>query len=61
MDTEAETLEENHRVEIKVYLQKVKHLEYEQEKSNKEVEIDGEEAKKKEDDYFTKRNENMKQ
>jgi hypothetical protein len=30
-------LEENHQVEVKVYLQKVKHLEYEQEIKNQEI------------------------
>jgi len=40
-ENEAETLEQEHRVEVKVFLQKVKLLEYEQEKSNKEIELDG--------------------
>lgn len=29
-ETEAETLERNHNVEVKLYLQRVKHLEFEQ-------------------------------
>jgi len=45
---------------VKVYLQKVKHLEYEQEKTNLEIKTNGEEAKNKEDTYFESRIENMK-
>ena len=59
-ETEAENLEESHRIQIKSYLQKVKHLEYEQEKTTKDIEIDGEEAKGKESGYFQKRNEELK-
>lgn len=39
-------------MEVKVYLQKVKHLEYEQEKRNKEIEIDGQQAEYRENQYF---------
>lgn len=46
---------------MKVFLQKVKHLEYEQEKSNQAIEKDGIEAKKLEDDYFEDRTRQMKQ
>ena len=59
-ETDQEREEEAHRVEVKVYLQKVKHLEYEQEKSNKEIELDGLDAKKDENNYFEKRIETMK-
>ena len=60
METDAEREEEAHRVEVKVYLQKVKHLEYEQEKSNKEIEQDGLDAKNIENTSFEKRIEAMK-
>ena len=54
-ETEAENLERNHNVEVKLYLQRVKHLEFEQERSNLEIEKDGENAKNKENEYFDKR------
>jgi len=59
-ETEAEKLEDEHRVDVKVYLQKVKHLEYEQEISNQNIKTDGEGAKNNEDDYFKQRIEDMK-
>ncbi|KAM3132436.1 hypothetical protein pb186bvf_015395 [Paramecium bursaria] len=59
-ETEAESLEDAHRIQIRSYLQKVKHLEYEQEKTNKDIEVDGEDAKKIESEYFTKRNDIQK-
>lgn len=59
-ETEAEKLEDEHRVDVKVYLQKVKHLEYEQEISNQNIKTDGESAKNNEDDYFKQRIEDMK-
>lgn len=43
-----------------MYLQKVRHLEYEQERANKEIEGDGEGAKTKENDYYHRRIEVMK-
>ena len=36
-ETDMDSLEECHLVEVKVYNQKLKHLEYELEKTNKEV------------------------
>lgn len=54
-------MEEDHRIEIKNYNQKVKTLEYELEKSNKDIEKDGKEAKNKENEYFEDRIEKMKQ
>lgn len=54
-ESESQKLEEEHQMEVRVYLHKVKQLEYEQEKTNKEIENDGEEAKKKETEYFDQR------
>ena len=54
-ETEAEEKENKHRIDVKVFLQKVKHLEYEQEKSNMNIEEDGTEAKHLEDEYFEER------
>jgi len=50
-ETEAEQLEENHRVEVKVYLQKVKHLEYDQKLTNKKIRMDGDAAMNAEETY----------
>ncbi|KAL4496407.1 hypothetical protein ABPG72_014637 [Tetrahymena utriculariae] len=60
-ETEAEEKESKHRIDVKVFLQKVKHLEYEQEKSNLNIEDDGKKAKEKEDAYFEDITKNMKQ
>lgn len=59
-ETEAEQLEEGHRVEVKVYLQKVKHLEYDQKLTNKRIRMDGDQALKGEDDYHNNRLNTMK-
>ena len=40
-DREMELLEDNHRVELRVYQQKVKHLEYEHKNSIKSIVVDG--------------------
>ena len=50
-ETEAEQLEENHRVEVKVYLQKVKHLEYDQKLTNKKIRLEGDAAMTAEETY----------
>jgi len=55
-DREMETMEENHQVEIKVYIQKVKHLEFEHKTNSKKVKEDGGLAKLKETDEFRQRN-----
>ncbi|KRX02737.1 hypothetical protein PPERSA_02227 [Pseudocohnilembus persalinus] len=60
-ETEAEQLEEEHRVEVKVYLQKVKHIEYEKERSNEDIQDDGDQAKSKENDYFEEQIKKMKE
>ncbi len=39
-DRAMELMEDNHRVEVRVYVQKVKHLEYEHKNNLKSVEID---------------------
>ena len=44
-ETDTQKLEEQHQMEIRVFLHKQKQLEYDQEKSNKEIEVDGEKAK----------------
>ena len=54
-ETDAQKMEEDHQMEIRVYLHKVKQLEYEQEKTNKDIELDGEGAKTSETDYFNQR------
>jgi len=59
-DTEAEQLEESHRVEVKVYLQKVKHLEYDQKLTNKKIKNEGDQALKGEDEYHNNRLNTMK-
>ncbi|CAK4072037.1 unnamed protein product [Aphanomyces euteiches] len=40
-DREMEMMEDNHRVEVRVYIQKVKHLEYEHKNNLKRVKTDG--------------------
>ncbi|OMJ94824.1 hypothetical protein SteCoe_1843 [Stentor coeruleus] len=50
-DTEMEKLEDDHRVEVKVYMQKIKHLEYDHQTSLKKLEIDSKEAVKEEVNY----------
>jgi hypothetical protein len=50
----------SHNTEVKVFLQKLKLLEYEQEKSNISIEDDGEKAKEKENSYFENRMKDMK-
>jgi hypothetical protein len=55
-DREMEAMEENHQVEIKVYIQKVKHLEYEHKTQGKKVKGDGDAAKLREADEFRERN-----
>lgn len=55
-DREMEAMEENHQVEIKVYIQKVKHLEYEHKTNAKKVKKDGEVAQLQETEEFRQRN-----
>lgn len=55
-DREMESMEENHQVEIKVYIQKVKHLEYEHKTNSRKVKDDGRVAQLQESDDFRQRN-----
>lgn len=50
----------SHNTEVKVFLQKLKLLEYEQEKANMNIEKDGEEAKVKENKYYDDKMRDMK-
>ena len=59
-ESEAEVMTVDHNREIKVFLQRLKLLEYEQEKSNMKIEKDGEEAKLKENKYYEDRMREMK-
>ena len=48
-------MEEDHRAEIKVYLQKVKHLEFDKSENEKQVQEDGEQKRQKEEDQHKSR------
>ena len=50
----------NHNTEVKVFIQKLKLLEYEQQKANIDIEQDGDGAKTKENKYFEDRMKQMK-
>ena len=50
-DTEMEKLEDDHRVEVKVYMQKIKHLEYDHQTSLKKLEIDSKDIVKDEQNH----------
>lgn len=50
----------DHNKQIKVFLQRLKLLEYEQEKSNMKIENDGEEAKVKQNKYYEDHMRDMK-
>merc|ERR1712224_781775 len=52
-------MEEDHRAEIKVYLQKVKHLEFDKSENEKQVQEDGELKRKKEEDQHASRIHNL--
>ena len=47
-DRQMELMEDNHRVEVRVYVQKVKHLEYEHKNNIKSIEMDSEQFKNEE-------------
>ena len=59
-DREMEQLEENHRVEVRVYVQKVKHLEYEHKNSSKKVKRDGESSLEDEHEASVRREVELK-
>jgi len=54
-NTEAEQLETDHRVEVKVYMQKVKHLEYDARLNAKQAQKEGDRDLKVEDDHHEER------
>lgn len=53
-------MQTNHNTEVKVFLQKLKLLEYEQQKANMNIENDGEDAKVKENKYYEDKMKDMK-
>lgn len=53
-------MQTEHNTEVKVFLQKLKLLQYEQEKANMNIEKDGEDAKIKENKYYQDRMKDMK-
>lgn len=53
-------MQQNHNTEVKVFLQKLKLLEYEQEKADMNIEKDGEQAKVKENKYYEEKMKDMK-
>ena len=53
-------MQQSHNTEVKVFLQKLKLLEYEQEKADMNIEKDGEYAKVKENAYYENRMKDMK-
>ena len=57
--TEAEGIEQDHQVEVKVYMQKVKHLEYDQRLRTNQVNQEGENNMKIEDEYHSQRLKSM--
>jgi len=59
-DSKMQDLEEHHRVEIKVYMQKVKHLEYEHGNQCKNVELDAKIQMNKERDYHVDKEVDMR-
>jgi len=59
-DREMEQLEENHRVEVRVYVQKAKHLEYEHKNSSKKVKRDGESSLEDEHEASVRREVELK-
>jgi len=52
-------MEEDHRAEVKVYLQKVKHLEFDRDRNNQNVEEDGDVKRDKEIQEHKKMTENL--
>ena len=59
-DREMELMEDNHRVEVRVYLQKVKHLEYEHTNNAKNIGVEGEQLTKEEKEQHEARAEELK-
>lgn len=59
-EAEAEEMTVEHNKQVKVFLQRLKLLEFQQEKSNIKIEDDGEKAKNEEDKYYDNRMKKMK-
>ena len=59
LEADAEKQEKDHAVEVKMYVQRLKLCQFEQERTNAYIEKDGEEAKTKEKEYFNKQSENL--
>ena len=51
-EAKAQQLEQKHKMEIKYYRQKIKHMEFDQEESNLEIQGKGETAKNREDEDY---------
>jgi hypothetical protein len=60
-DREMELLEDNHRVELRVYQQKVKHLEYEHRNNIKDIKSDGQRSIEREEEAHDEREKDMLQ
>ena len=58
-DTDMQEAEVKHRTEIKVYMQKVKHLEYEHGGGCDRVKIEGQKVMKEERNYHTDKDKEM--
>lgn len=59
-ETKMEQMEEQHKVMIKVYMQKVKHLEYEHDQDRTKVKLEAEKAMSDEREYNTNSEKDMK-
>jgi hypothetical protein len=59
-DREMEVMEDNHRIEIRVYVQKVKHLEYEHKNNLKKVQMEAKEIILEEEELQQEREKNLK-
>ncbi len=53
-------MQQGHNTQVKVFLQKLKLLQYEQEKANMHIQKDGQEGKVKENKYYEDRMKDMK-
>jgi growth arrest-specific protein 8 len=60
-EAKAQQLEQKHKMEIKYYRQKIKHMEFDQEESNIEIEEKGTKAKSREDEDYRIRKVRMTQ
>ena len=60
-DREMELMEDNHRVEVRVYIQKVKHLEYEHKNNTKRVKADGQGTLRDEGSLHWQREQDLKE